>query len=375
MSCAGQTESRVLANRLHGSVYDGVRAADGLSTPTSEAADQPAVVASEFGTGWITSDRTTSFDAGAAWLNGNESPGSTQQVNGLPDASDPQAVPALAGFFSSLIAWQHDPGPSGQAEVRVRFADSGGGLGPELVMVSPSPGATDAAAGLTAGGNVSGEAAVAWVQHTASGNEIAAEQLYQTPGAPVPAAPVGYVRTTSPSLVWLPSSELWGPVRYTVTLDGAQLPQTQATTAALPTPLGQGPHIWQVSATNPAGLVSSVRTGRLFVDTVAPQVLLQLKGKRHTGALLKLHVLDTDTPPGLPAGDGSGIASVIVRWGDRTPHTIHHWSVHVYKRPGRYRITVTVTDRAGNVTRVALVIKVTKPKPKHRPAKGKKPHH
>jgi hypothetical protein len=225
---------------------------------------------------------------------------------------------------------------------------------------------------------VSGEAAVAWAQTTSSGDEIVADQLYQSPGAAVPQGPTGYVRTTSPTLVWQPSSELWGPVRYSVALDGASLGRTQATALRPPVPLGQGPHVWQVTATNPVGLSSGARGGRLFVDTVAPRAALQLLGKRRVGALLHLHVVDTDTPPGLTASDGSGVARVLVRWGDHTSDVIRHWRFHVYKHPGRYRISVTVLDRAGNVTRVALVVKVVKPpkpKPKkHKPSKPKKHH-
>src|SRR5207245_2489500 len=115
--------------------------------------------------------------------------------------------------------------------------------------------------------------------------------------------------TAAPSLSWLPSSELWGPVRYTVSLDGVQIGQTQATSLQPPAPLGQGPHAWQITATNPAGLTSGVRTGRLFVDTLAPQVSMRLLGKLRSGAPLHLHVLYTDTPPGLPAADGSGVAT------------------------------------------------------------------
>lgn len=374
LSCGGQQESRVLGNRLHGSVYDGLYAADGLSTPTGDGADQPQVVASEFGTGWITSDRTGSFSTGAQWLRGSESPGGTQQLNTLTNASSPDAVPALAGFYSSLIAWQHDPGSGGQPEIRVRFADSGGTPGPEIVLSSPAQGPTDAAAGLTAAGNVAGEAAAAWVQTTPAGNEIVAEQLYQAPGTAPTQGPTGYVRTTQPTLSWAPSSELWGPVTYTITVDGVQTGQTQGTSLKLPAPLAQGPHTWQTTVTNRAGLTSGTRSGKLFVDTIPPVVSLQLLGARHAGALLHLHVLYTDSLPPLTPAQGSGVAKILVRWGDRLTEVIHHWRYHIYKRPGRYRITVIVVDRAGNRTQVTLLIKVTAPtKAKPKPKKHGKP--
>ena len=39
-----------------------------------------------------------------------------------------------------------------------------------------------------------------------------------------------------------------------------------------------------------------------------------------------------------------------------------HRSFHAYRRPGRYRVTVTVTDKAGNATHVVTVLQVTKAK-------------
>jgi len=36
--------------------------------------------------------------------------------------------------------------------------------------------------------------------------------------------------------------------------------------------------------------------------------------------------------------------------------------LHSYRRPGRYRITVTVVDRAGNQTRVVRRVKIAGPK-------------
>jgi hypothetical protein len=60
------------------------------------------------------------------------------------------------------------------------------------------------------------------------------------------------------------------------------------------------------------------------------------------------------------------VTKVLVRWGDHLSDVIHHWRYHIYKRPGRYRITVVVLDRAGNQTTVTLLIKVVRP-PKHKP--------
>ncbi len=366
LSCGGLTESRVLDNRLEGSQFTGEVAVDALGTPPADGADRPAVAVAEYGTGWVTSEHTTSEDGYAVALGSDEVPAARiDQLNSLPGTTNPYVTPAMAGYYSSVIAWQRDPGTAGPAEIRMRYGARDGTLGPELVLSSPAQGPADAANGLAAAGNVSGEVLVAWAQMNPSGEEIVADQLYTSPGAPS-ATTHRYARTTRPRLTWAPSGELWGPVSYTVALDGASLGQTGANSLQLLAPLAQGPHAWQVAATNPAGLTSGTSTARFFVDTIPPRVtVLTLGGLRRAGKELHLHVVATDTPPGLPAADGSGIDRILVRWGDGTMDVVRNWRYHVYAKPGRYRVTVRVSDRAGNVTTVVLSIRV-KPKPKRK---------
>jgi PKD domain-containing protein len=75
-----------------------------------------------------------------------------------------------------------------------------------------------------------------------------------------------------------------------------------------------------------------------------------------------------DAPPaGLPARDASGVAGLTIRWGDGTSTRVKpgtHRIVHSYRRPGRYRITIAVLDRAGNRASAVRRVKIAK-----RPAK------
>jgi hypothetical protein len=155
-----------------------------------------------------------------------------------------------------------------------------------------------------------------------------------------------------------------------VVLDGTSLGSTGSTALRPPAPLAQGPHSFHVSVSNPAGLSNTGRSMSLFVDSLPPVVTLSLSGRLFAGATLKLHALYTDAPPPLAPADASGVALVQVRWGDGTKlQVIHHWSLHVYKKPGRYRVTVYVTDRAGNLGRATLIVRVkAKPKPKRKRA-------
>ncbi len=358
LTCGGQSQSRVVVNRLHGSVYDGVTPADGLTTPATDGADQPQVAVTEYGAGWVTSARTSAHDVYAMALGSNGSPGPVVQVNGLPNASAPDPVPAIAGLFSDLIAWQHDPGASQMPEIRVRYAPQDAGLGPEQILSSPAQGPTDAAAGLTGGGDVAGDAAMAWVQGAPGALRIVVAQLYQPPGTPSPANAFRYVRSTTPTFAWRPANELWGPVSYLVSVDGARIAQTSATFVRTTAGLAQGPHHWRVVAVNPAGRQTAGRPATVFVDTIAPLLKFRVTGHRRAGSAVHISVSYTDAPPPLPAADASGIAQVVVKWGDGSRYVIRHGKFHVYKRRGRYKVTVTVKDRAGNTTVVVAYVRI-----------------
>jgi hypothetical protein len=365
LHCGTFRSSRVLVNRLHGSQYDGVAPADS----GSESAGDPAVAMAEYGQGFVTSEGQTSHAVFAMQLGNNGGLGSVSQVSSLAGTTPPDPVPAVAGLFSDLIAWQQDPGSTGPAEIRVRYQPRASSIGPEMVVSSPAQGATDAAQGLVAGGDAGGDAAIAWVQGTGVSTQIMAERLYQPPGSAAPAKAFAYSRSAQPTLSWSASSQRWGPITYTVSVDGATVGQTGSDALRVPTPLHDGPHGWGVIAGNPAGLTTPSNPARVFVDTVAPRVSASLSGARRAGASLTLRISYRDAPPaGLAPGDASGVATLTIRWGDGTTTRITpgtHRLVHSYRRPGRYRITVTVADRAGNQAQVVRPVKIAKAKKGH----------
>jgi hypothetical protein len=239
-----------------------------------------------------------------------------------------------------------------------------------MVVSNPAQGATNAARGLAAAGDVGGDAAIAWVQGTGASTQIVAEQQYQPPGGATPTTSPAYVRTPQPVLSWAPSGARWGPITYTLSVDGAVAGQTGGDALGVPSPLPDGPHVWRVTATNPAGLSSAARSARVFVDTVAPRVGATLSGARRPGARLTLRLSYRDAPPaGLPGRDASGVASLTIRWGDGTSTRLKpgtHRIVHSYRRPRRYRITITLLDRAGNRASAVRPVKIAKPRAKKR---------
>jgi hypothetical protein len=183
-------------------------------------------------------------------------------------------------------------------------------------------------------------------------------QLYQPPGTPRPDRRFRYARSAGPLLSWTRATDQWPPIRYSVSVDGR--PAAEVTDAThVRVALADGSHTWTVTATNRSGLESGTSSARIFVDTIAPALTLALPRRVRVGAIARLSATATDPPP------ASGIATVKIRWGDGTGGSIHHRASHLYLAPGRYVVTVTATDRAGNKTTVRRTIHVRpKPKPK-----------
>jgi len=354
-------QSRVRVAHLRASQSDLVGQADGLTTPGAGGADHPEVALNEYGRGFITSERGDTGQVIAAHARANGYLDSVYPADSLPNATPPYAVPGIAGLTSTLIGWQHDPGSPGTPEILARYAQDGSTLGPELVLSSPGQGPTDAADGLSAGGDISGDAALTWVQGASSARRIVAAQMYQPPGAIAPSTGFAYLPTSHPALGWTAAKALWGPIRYLVSVDGSLIGQTTGTSLQVPVRLRDGRHSWEVTAVNPAGLTSRMRPGSFWTDTVAPLVSVSLTGKRRVGAYLHARIAYTDAPSLEPPSASSGIADVLIRWGDGSRYHFGHGNLHAYRRPGRYTVTVTVTDRAGNATTVSRAITIASP--------------
>ncbi|MFL5861963.1 MAG: hypothetical protein ACJ780_14480 [Solirubrobacteraceae bacterium] len=368
------TQSRVLMNRLHGSQFDGASAADGAATGGPEGADQPQTAVTEYGTGFVTSETDQTHQLFTTTLGSNDVRGQTERVDSLPNSGSPDAVPANAGLVSNLIAWQQAPGVAGTAEIRARYAADGADLGPEQVVSNPSLGATDAGRGLDDAGDVSGDAAIAWVQGSGASTSIIAVQLFQAPGGFVASNSFRYARTATPLLKWSSASELWGSPTYMLRIDAAQVGQTGATSMVSPGPLANGRHSYQVAAMNLARLTTAAAPATIFVDTVPPSAILKLSGTSIVNTREQLRVAYADPPPpGLPQPDASGVNTVFVRWGDGSAKARirRNSASHVYTRSRSYTLTLTVTDRAGNTTVITRKLGV-KAKPKRKPKPRKK---
>jgi len=354
-----QTISRVLVNRLVGSAFQGATEADGQSFATGPSADDPGLVMMQYGNGFVTSELQGADQVWANVLGQNGAAGPAQEIDSLPNASAPYPTGAIAGDYSGLIAWQHDPGLLGTAEVRTRFY-SGGTFGPEMVASNPALGPTNAAEGLFAAGDHGGDVAIAFAQGSGASTTIQVAQLVYPPGSFGVTSKPHYRTTTTPALVWSAPRELWGPTQYMVSVDGVAAGATYGTTFRPTTPLSQGPHSFVVTAVNVHGLASAATPGSFFVDSLPPVGTFTLGGADRINATLHLRVRYSDVQPGVPPADTSGVATVVVNWGDRTSNRIRvQTATHRYLRPGHYKLTITITDRAGNRTVLSHELRIT----------------
>jgi hypothetical protein len=370
LTCGGQSQSRVLMNRLRGSAYDGLIQADGLSPSSPDGASDPQLTMGEYGHGFVVSQRQSDNAVYETTLLDNGAAGAIGQVNSLPLAQPPDAITATAGLFSTLIAWEQDPGATGMPEIRIRYASEEKTLGPEIVLSSPTSAPPAVADGFAAAGDVAGDCAVAWVQGSGPETEILAARLYQPPGGFGATTSFQYQRTAHPTLAWSAPAEPWGPVTYTLSIDGAQVGQTTSTSLAVPAALADGPHVWQVTASNPASQTSTMRPATVFVDTVAPTVRLRAPAGVRVGRRVLVHVAYGDAPqPGEPLADASGVSAVTIRWGDGSQTAVLlglHTVGHHYERVGHFPITAVARDGAGNASSAVRSIHVFKPGPKRR---------
>lgn len=355
IASGSQQQSRVIYNRLQGGAYNGAIGVDGLATPGVEGAGDPRIAMAEYGNGLTSSARQSSNQIISGVLTTNGSFAGTYRADSLPNSSPPHAVPAPVGLNSLVLAWQHDGGILGGTEIRARYFTVGQGLWPEQVLSTASWGPTNAANGLAAGGDQNGDVAVAWVQGPPGAQRIVVGQMYQPPGKPTGLSK--YARATHPILSWQPPPGALGPMHYAVRFDGVFVGTTTATSMTVPRRFRQGPHTMTVTATNPAGFQSPTAKSRVIVDGVKPRVSFRLSAN---GKAVAITLQYTDRPPG--ARYSSGVGSIVIQWGDGSVTNLAVGKtrrVHFYRRRGRFRVRVTVADRAQNKTRQGQQITIS----------------
>jgi PKD domain-containing protein len=363
----GVPRTRAIYRRLRGSRFEGPVTVGATPFSGGEDATDPSIAMVHGGDGLVVASGTPAFLSYGMVLTSDGGPSAPAQLDTIAQSTAlPHAVAAAATHYKMLAAWQFAPAGSGPA-IHARYWD-GTTFGLETLFSKPALGPTDAAAGIDAAGDDSGDIALAYVQDVpGQGPAIAVATVDQPPGPFAIKRLKGFLRSTRPVLSWTPSKEAWGGY-FRVTIDGVQVGLT-GRRSFRPPALAQGLHTWQVTALDHRGQQYAASPSTLRIDTVPPVVRTRVRGARRPKSALRLAVRASDAPPPVvpPAAPipTAGVASVFVDWGDGTRQRIVHGARHAYARAGRYRLRIVVTDRAGNRTTIRQTLRIAAPRRKH----------
>ena len=197
--------------------------------------------------------------------------------------------------------------------------------------------------------------AVGFVQGTPGARSIVVAGFDRRPGGfRLTSSSATWRNVARTPLRWGAAFDLWGPITYTVQVDGRNVAQTTNTAAAVPA-LPDGIHRWRVVATDPRGQTVGTARRTLRSDGRPPRARISVSGAQRRNRPVRIRVRASDAHP--RGRRASGIRRISVAFGDgaRTSSTR---AAHRYRRAGRYTIRVTVRDRANNVTIVRKRVRI-----------------
>jgi hypothetical protein len=344
--------TRAVARRLVGSQFDPGVIVDGLGGfPTADDAGPPRIDINGRGDGYAASSGTgTAF--GAVLKDKKFNPGVPL---GAGVSGQVLPVAAVDENGDGLIAWQNaDSTVHARAYTNVRASRTVQAPQPDQPLTSLLGGGTDAAAGFEASADRAGDVAVAFVQGPPGARAVVVASFDRAPGAFRINSGTSFRNVSAVPLKWAPSFELWGPVTYTVEVDGTVAARTTSPQITLPG-LPDGVHRWRVIAADRRGQVTATPLRVVRQDATAPRARITVSGPRRRGRPVRVVVRPTDANPARrPA---SGIGRVTIAWGDGRSTTARR-ATHRYGRARRFTVRVSVRDRAGNVVVVRRAITI-----------------
>lgn len=340
---------RILARRQRGTSFDAPVAVDEKS---GEVAGTPRIDLNGRGVGvtmttgalsgqpmWSITDRDL-FGPGARLF--------------ASSAAAPAVMPAISennsGLMGAVLGAAGEP-----PYVRVRTIEDGKS-GVEQVLSRPELGPVAPELGFDVAADRASGVVVAWVQGGPTDRKIVAGYLDRPPGFFS-----GYTsqRCCQPALArlsWQAAFNLWGPVRYVVTVDNKIVGETTATSLRLTAPIKGATHKWQVLAVDQRGQIKRSRTRRLRIDDLAPRLSVGYKRARR---VVRLGIRARDRK--MRGHHASGMRSIVVSWGDRTKGargTTRIRARHRYRGRGTFPLEITATDRAGNTSVVRRTVRI-----------------
>jgi hypothetical protein len=354
----GATTTRVLARRLVGSQFDPPVAVDGQGWPASEPVGVPRIAMTGRGQGLAASAGASSGGVFGGVLNIDAwGPGARLDAgNGIA----PAPAPAIAENGLGVIAWMQGAGAS-DAAVHARSFDDAvttravPAPGPDLTLSDPAFGPAVPAGGLDAGGDRSGDLAVGFLQGPPDARRVVVAAFDRGPGSFFGFTTSKWRKFARPPLSWGPAFELWGPVTYTVQVDGQPIGATTDTKLVPANPVPDGLHTWRVVATDRRGQSVTSPSRNLRVDATPPTIAFRVTGVRKRGGLVKVAATVSDAST---AAKVSGVAVVKISFGDGSATVIARRAAHRYGHGGAFTVRVSATDFAGNAIAVKRRIRI-----------------
>jgi hypothetical protein len=184
-----------------------------------------------------------------------------------------------------------------------------------------------------------GDGLVAFQQGPLGDAAIVATQVTAPPEPFVISVPKGWLKPSAAQVSWQPAVSAYGPLRYTVVLDGRRLPTPAgaASYAFNPRGLGDGQHQVQLLATDTYGQSTLTAPSPLRIDGRPPVVRV-----RRTNGGHGVRVLIRDSESGVD------VQAVTVSFGDGHGARGHKAFSHIYAHAGVFRVLVRVRDKLGN---------------------------
>jgi len=333
----------------------GVRGALG---PPSVAIDARGLYLTGFGDG-VTTLLGSGDEAGAGRVKRVDEGGSAALGAPLVDVAETGAA---------VTAWTEQRGAVGLLSVQERRADE---VEESTALTAPRGGQVG---GVVMGGSGLGDAIVAWKQGTGANSQIAAAVVDAPPDPFLVLLPSGWQRKKRIRIAWDESPNAISAVRYSVSVDDEPVREGLRRLSAMLKggDIGNGRHRIQIFATDAGGQETGSRVGTLLVDRKPPQVKLKRRGRRLTVVVTDGRKREASTlrkgsvRVAFGEGGASASASATVRLprrqrraepkGKGKPPTVR--VEHAYSGPGRYRVRVAASDRAGNRTSWTEVVRV-----------------
>jgi hypothetical protein len=342
-SDGGAAKPRAIGVRLRGSRSDPPVAFDGLGWG-GQGVEPPAVDLNGKGQGTATAGTTGGSALAGVLKDDILNPARVLGGSGPPA----QPIGAVAETTDRVVGWLS---PADGTVHGVFYDDKAAsrlipGPGPDTALTSPDLGPVDPAAGFDVAGNRTGDFAFAFIQGSGDARRLVVAEYDRLPGAfRISTSSKLWRNVIKNPLAWGTALDLWGPLTYTVLVDGKPVAQTQTTKATLPVgALSEGLHSWRVTATDRRGQSVTTTVKPLKVDTVAPTVSFAVKRKQRVATVT---AKPADVIP--PSGNAAGIKYVRIDWGDGTGFEQARKASHAYRRKAAFTVRVSATDRAGNV--------------------------